>query len=158
MQRPDRPLRIAVLLLIPVAATLGPGCSRVLGPVPMPVVRVQGVIREGARPISGGWVEFMPCGGTVGNLRSARIAADGTFDADRVAVGENAIRVVNDHVQNTPPLKILGTTGSPIRRVIGPESPAKLTIDLRDEALRFQEFLRRRAPTGKIDEAKEEGP
>ncbi len=100
----------------------------------------------------------MPSGGTVGNLRSAKIAADGTFDADRVAVGENAIRVVNEHVENTPYLQILGTTVSPIRQVIGPESPARLLIDLREEALRFQQARRRTVSGGAVAETREENP
>src|SRR5947209_4945853 len=74
------------------AALLPVGCSEELGPVPMPVARVHGVVTEGHRPVAGGWIEFMPVDGTVGNLRSARLEPDGSFAADRVAVGVNAIR------------------------------------------------------------------
>lgn len=148
-----RRLRL-IIRRYPAAAALGvaavvftPGCSRVLGPVPRPVAEVRGRLHEGGRPISGGWIEFMPSGGTIGNLRSARIDADGTFAADRVAIGENAIRVVNAHVDATPYLNIVGQTVSPIRRVIRPDDRATLTIDLRDEALRFHETRRRQAAT-----------
>ncbi len=133
--------------LVVTAALLAPGCSRVFGPVPRPVAQVRGQLHEGGRPISGGWIEFMPSGGTIGNLRSARIDADGKFDADRVAVGENAIRVVNAHVDATPYLNILGHTVSPIRRVIRSDDRAALSIDLRDEALRFHETRRRQVAT-----------
>lgn len=139
---PGHPAAAALILA---AELLAPGCSRVFGPVPKPVTQVRGRLHEGGRPIAGGWIEFMPSGGTIGNLRSARIAADGTFDAVRVAVGENAIRVVNGHVDATPYLVILGQTVSPIRRVIRPDDPSPLSIDLRDEALKFHEMRRRQA-------------
>ncbi|MHB1560430.1 MAG: hypothetical protein ACYC61_23505 [Isosphaeraceae bacterium] len=142
LKGPGRP---AAGALVVAAALLAPGCARVLGPVSKPVAQVRGRLHEGGRPISGGWIEFMPSGGTIGNLRSARIGADGTFDADRVAVGENAIRVVNGHVDDTPYLKILGQTVSPIRRVIRLDDRTPLSIDLRDEALRFHETRRRQA-------------
>lgn len=139
---PGHPTAAALIIAV---VLLAPGCSRVLGPVPKPVTQVRGRLHEGGRPISGGWIEFMPSGGTVGNLRSARIAADGTFDADRVAVGENALRVVNSHVDATPYLHIVGQTVSPIRRVIRPDDRSPLSIDLRDEALHFHETRRRQA-------------
>jgi hypothetical protein len=134
-------------VFVVIAGLLASGCSRVFGPVPRPVAQVRGELHEGGRPISGGWIEFMPSGGTIGNLRSARINADGTFDADHVAVGENAIRVVNAHVDATPYLNIVGQTVSPIRRVIRSDDHATLSIDLRDEALRFHEKRRRQAAT-----------
>src|SRR5207253_905083 len=82
-------------LLILSLGLLVTGCSEELGPVPMRVSRVRGVVREGSRPVSGGWIEFFPVDGTIGNLRSARLRADGSFDADGVAVGVNLIRLVN---------------------------------------------------------------
>ncbi len=71
------------------------GCSEELGPERMPVTRIKGVVREGSRPVSGGWIEFIPVDGTVGNLCSARLGPDGSFDADKVPVGVNLIRLVN---------------------------------------------------------------
>ncbi len=142
LKGPGHPATVALVMA---SVLLAPGCSRVLGPVPKPVAEVRGQIHEGGSPISGGWIEFMPSGGTIGNLRSARVGADGRFEADRVAVGENAIRVVNAHVDATPYLGIVGQTVSPIRRVIRPDDRAPLSIDVRDEALRFHETRRRQA-------------
>ena len=71
----DRNLTIALFrsLTILGLGLLLTGCGEELGPVPMKVVQVRGVVREGARRLSGGWVEFFPVNGTVGNLRSARL-------------------------------------------------------------------------------------
>jgi hypothetical protein len=113
------------------------GCAEELGPVPMPVVRVRGVVREGGHPVSGGWIEFFPVNGTIGNLRSARLRADGSFDADRVAVGENLIRLVNVPIES-PLASRFRSFASPIRRKIPEPGSAPLTIDLFEETVRFQ--------------------
>ena len=76
------------------------------------------MLREGSRPVSGGWIEFFPVEGTVGNLRSARVRADGSFEADGVAVGENLIRLVNAPVELSGATQLFGSFQSPIRRVI----------------------------------------
>jgi len=120
------------------AALFSAGCSEELGPVPMPVARVRGVVTEGHRPLSGGSIEFMPLDGTVGNLRSARLRADGSFDADGVAVGENAIRLVNAPIETPAYQRLFSTFRSPIpiRRVIAAGPSAPLHIDLVEEAIR----------------------
>ena len=117
--------------------------------MPMPVTRVRGVVKEGDRLVTGGWIEFIPADGTVGNLRSARVRADGTFDADGVAVGTNAIRLVNAPIASPsdvplfarlgwaslarteggrlgtkPPALLFIPFASPIRRVIEAGDPA----------------------------------
>ena len=63
------------------------GCSEELGPEHMPVARVKGFVKEGVRPVSEGWIEFIPVDGTVGNLCSARLHADGSFEAEHVRGG-----------------------------------------------------------------------
>src|SRR5438132_13339166 len=90
-----RPFAMPRTLLFVGLGLLSAGCAEELGPVPLRVARVQGVVRERGRPVSGGWIEFVPVDGTVGNLRSARLHQDGSFEADRVAVGTNLIRLVN---------------------------------------------------------------
>jgi hypothetical protein len=148
MNRLDFTRRVAgITVVIGIALSSG-GCADTLGPVPRPVARVRGVVREGDRPVAGGWIEFVPVDGTVGNLRSARIGADGSFDAVGVPVGENAIRLVNERVAKTPYLWLFGEYRSPIRRVI-PANPTDglIRIDLVEEAIRFQE-LRRRGAVG----------
>lgn len=171
-------LRIFRFAAIVGSALLSGGCSEELHPVDMPVTRVRGVVTTGGRPVSGGWIEFIPADGAIGNLRSARIGPDGTFDADRVAVGTNAIRVVDAAIEPTsqivplarvgwavpvreegapkskPPRAVLMIPmGMPIRRVVGAGQSAPLTIDVVAEAIKFQEERTRamagaRTPTG----------
>jgi hypothetical protein len=121
--------------LVVLSATLA-GCREELGPVPLATTRVRGVIREGGRPVTGGWVEFAPVDGTVGNLRVAPIAGDGQFDASQVAVGSNAIAVVHAPIRTNEVRWLLGARGKPIRRVIAPGPSTTLTIDLLAEAYR----------------------
>lgn len=166
MKPHPKPRRALGPALIAGAALLCVGCAEELGPVPMPVARVRGVVREGDRPLRGGWIEFIPTGGTIGNLRSARLAPDGSFDADGVAVGVNAIRVVDAPIEAAahvmlfaqPELKwaaiVRGSDGrvsasaparlfipfsSPIRRAVAAEAAAPLDVDVVAEAVKFRE-------------------
>jgi hypothetical protein len=116
---------------------LAPGCREELGPVRFPTTRVTGVVREGERPVGGGWIEFLPVDGTVGNLRSAPLRPDGSFEADRVAVGTNQVGLVAAPVgsllaQRFHPMR------SPIRRAIPAGPSTTLTIDLIEEAVHHQ--------------------
>jgi hypothetical protein len=111
------------------------GCSEELGPERMEVVRVKGFVKEGIRPVSDGWIEFFPVDGTVGNLCSARIHADGSFEADHVPVGVNLIRLVNTPLSSKGAKQVFGAYTSPIRRTIPPQTKEPLLIDLVDEAL-----------------------
>jgi hypothetical protein len=151
------------IALIVGASTLSAGCSEELGPVSMPVARVSGLVRAGDQPLLGGWIEFIPTDGTVGNLRSARIRPDGTFDANRVAIGTNAIRLVDapiDSIAYLPlfasvrwatlargnggqvgpksPARLFIPFASPIRRVIAADASAPLDVDVVAEAIKFQ--------------------
>jgi hypothetical protein len=121
------------------------GCSRILGPERMPVTRVWGKVTQAGHPVGGGWIEFLPTDGTVGDLRSARLKHDGTFDADRVAVGLNVIRLVNTSIEARGAAKLFGEYTSPIRRTIPERPDGALTIDIVDEAARWQESRMRRA-------------
>lgn len=165
------------IALIVVASALSGGCSEELEPVPMPVARVRGIVRTGDRPLSGGWIEFIPTDGTVGNLRSARVRPDGTFDADRVAIGTNAIRLVDARIDSPAYLPLFASVrwaalgrgdggrvgpnspawlfmpfASPIRRVIAADSQAPIDVDVVAEAIRFQaDRSRARAGTAAAD-------
>src|SRR5512135_3128672 len=113
------------------------GCREELGPVRFPTTRVTGVVREGERPVGGGWIEFLPVDGTIGNLRSAPLRRDGSFEADRVAVGTNQVGLV------APPVGSLlaqrfHSMRSPIRRAIPAGPSTTLTIDLIEEAIHHQ--------------------
>jgi hypothetical protein len=132
-------------LLLATCATL-PGCSEELGPVPLDVTSVRGVVTEGRKPITGGWVEFFPVDGTVGNLRSARLRPDGTFQADRVAVGRNLIRLVNFRSESKSIEHLFGSMQSPIRRVVVKNATEPITIDLFEEAMAYQRS--RQLPSG----------
>jgi hypothetical protein len=124
------------------AALLSSGCGEELGPVAMPVTRVRGVVKQGDRPVSDGWIEFIPVEGTLGNLRSARLGPDGGFDARGVAVGRNAIRLVNARMASARVSQIFSTFSTPIRREIAEDPRAPLKVDLIEEAVRFEEQRR----------------
>ncbi len=128
--------RLALLALLSSA-----GCREELGPVRFRTTRVTGIVRLGSRPVGGGWVEFHPAEGTVGNLRSAPVAPDGTFAVDRVPVGVNQVGFQDIAVD--PALgRIFHPLSSPIRRTI-PEGPsARIEIDLLEEAIRFDKTRR----------------
>jgi hypothetical protein len=121
------------------------GCSEELGPERMPVARVTGVVREGSQPVSGGWIEFFPVDGTVGNLRSARLRADGSFEADHVPVGLNLIRLVNVPLSSPAAKQIFGAYTSPIRRTILAQPTEPLLIDVVDESILLQNSRARRS-------------
>jgi hypothetical protein len=124
-------------------AILAAGCKEELGPERFVTTRVSGVIREGDRPVPGGWIEFLPVGGTVGNQRSARIRPDGKFAADKVPVGENALRLVDAPLEFPANSRLFGAFTTPLRRRIPEGGGDPLTIDLVDEALRFQSTIQR---------------
>jgi hypothetical protein len=83
--------------------------------------------------VSGGWVEFIPIDGAVGDIRSARLNADGRFSATKVARGRNVVRVVYP-----PPSlgvdRVFTQFYSPVRPEI--DGTSFLDIDLVREALR----------------------
>jgi hypothetical protein len=121
------------------ALALAVGCREELGPVSFPTTRVRGVIRQGGRPVGGGWIEFVPLGETVGNFRSAPIARDGTFEATGVAVGTNLIGLVDVSIDPRPGgHRLFLTQKSPIRRAIPPGPETTLEIDLVEEMIRQQ--------------------
>jgi hypothetical protein len=124
---------------------VGLGCGSALGPERFRTVKVTGRIVEGRDPVTGGWIEFIPVDGTPGNQRSARIQDDGSFEADRVAVGENALRLVNARIQLRGGAQLFGAFTTPIRRVISEQQAAPLKLDLIEEAVRFQAMQARPA-------------
>ena len=136
------PPRLAALVAI---VSVCAGCSEELHPVAMPTTRVRGEVTEDHRPVSGGWIEFVPVDGTVGNLRSARLGPDGRFDSDGVAVGTNLIRLVNARIGTRPYRGIFSTFTSTIRRDVGGSTPATIRIDLVEETIKFQEDRSRSA-------------
>jgi len=128
---------VPVLFLL-LLGVLTPGCSEELGPERFPTTRVAGVIVEGGRPVAGGWIEFIPIEGTVGDARSVRLGKDGSFQADRVAIGANVIRLVNAPIKMPGGATLFSQFSTPVRRRIPPEPDGPLTIDLLEEAMRYQ--------------------
>jgi hypothetical protein len=113
------------------------GCSEELGRDPFVTTRVMGTVRVGTRPLTGGWVEFLPFDGAVGNLRSAPIGRDGRFELDEVALGTNAVGIVGAPLEPRYRWKF-NALQTPIRRVIPAGHPAVLDIDLAVEYVRWE--------------------
>ncbi len=111
------------------------GCQEELRPVARPTASVSGRILLGEQPIEAGWVEFLPVDGTVGNLRSARLGPDGSFQAEGVAVGTNALRVVG--VPLPASLYDLFSQRYVLRRTMPEAGRRDLDIDLLEESLPF---------------------
>ncbi len=137
--RPDRStLRILVLVIAPILTTLaGNGCREELGPEHFPSTSLSGVVVEGKDPVRGGWIEFIPIDGALGDVRSTRIGADGSFRADRVPIGPCAIRIVNAQIQTRGAAEFFSQLNSPIRRVIAAGSHEPIKLDLIEEMVQF---------------------
>jgi hypothetical protein len=110
----------------------------------MPVTHVTGRVTEAGRPVGGGWIEFFPVDGCVGNLRSARLKSDGSFDADKVAVGLNLIRLINTNMTSSDATRKFGQYISPIRRTIPARPTGPVLIDLYAELLQDKNTQPRR--------------
>jgi hypothetical protein len=126
------------LLVAAVLALFVSGCSQELGPVRFATTTVSGSVVEGKQKVTGGWIEFIPVEGTVGDLRSARIQTDGTFRATRVAVGQNALRIVSAPLALRGAAQLFGRFNTPVRRHIPEQPEGALRVDLFEEAVRYQ--------------------
>lgn len=107
----------------------------------MKTTTVAGRVHLRDRPITDGWVEIVPVSGTVGVLRSAKLGADGRFAAEKVPVGEVAIRMAGFRYEPSGDRGLdnfLFMCGRQplIRKAIKPGIP--IDINLRDEALAFE--------------------
>lgn len=133
-----RPHRPALWWCIPaLIGWLTAGCSEELGPVPLKTTRVSGVVSVGGKRLRGGWVEFIPTQGTVGNLCSAPLGPDGTFVARRVAVGRNAIGFVGTPLDPAASAAF-HPFATPITRAIPGGASTSLELDLVEEGYRYQ--------------------
>lgn len=124
---------------------LNSGCREELGPEQFETTQVSGIIRISGRSVPKdwkGWIEFVPVDGTVGKLRSAPIRPDGSFEADRVAVGWNQIGLVNVPVHPDQARKF-HPFSSPIRRMI-PHGRSEIEIDLYVEEIKDQKAALKR--------------
>lgn len=127
------------------AMLLFAGCSEELGPEKFNTTTLSGKLVSVNGPITKGWVELMPTDGAMGNLTTARIRPDGTFQFDRAPVGHVAIALIAIPAENLrTPLGIVPTLlfqmgTSPIRRTI-PDTPNfVMDLDLTVEAVRYAE-------------------
>jgi hypothetical protein len=129
------PSRCRWLAALGALALAAGGCGNELGPERMPTTRVVGRVHIRGEPVGPGWIEFNPVDGTIGLLRVAPIAPDGTFVANRVALGRNAIQVA--HARNLPPaFRDFGRIAL-VRREVSETPATRIDIDLQDELLRL---------------------
>jgi hypothetical protein len=146
-----RPSSASLGLLACLAFSMASGCSEELGPERPSTARVEGTITVGGRPVTSGWIEFIPVEGTEGNLRTARISSDGSFSADRVPVGRVAVAFTNLRIPPIP--TTLGPVdarsfrffNTPIRKSIRSGPKTSLDLDLAAEAYALQK-LRQELP------------
>jgi hypothetical protein len=131
------------------------GCRDVLGPEKMPVASVDGKVSQRGKPVTRGWIEFIPVDGTVGRMRSARLRPDGTFHATKVPVGLNLIRLVNVDVDSVRVRHTFGVFSSPIRRTIAQNVNLPVNIDVIDEYVKSTQPPPREKP-GQSPEARGE--
>ena len=122
---------------IAILAALAGGCKEELGPEQFKTTRVTGFVHEGIHPVGGGWIEFAPVGGTTGDIRSAPLRPDGTFDAGKVPVGRNVVGFVQSNINMPGGKAFFHTFRSPIRRDIPANSTVRLDINLLEEAIRY---------------------
>lgn len=139
---PPKPLGTSTLFFA-VSALCLCGCAEELGPEKMVTTRVSGVVLEAGRPVTGGWIEFIPVDGTVGKMRSAPLNKDGTFEADKVPVGVNRIGLVGSPVKMPGWRRFFDSLNSVIRKPIPAQPVSGLKIDLYEELARFQSEMPR---------------
>jgi hypothetical protein len=121
-----------------VGLSVAHGCREELGPDRFPTASVAGVVLQAGEPVPGGWVEFQPIDGAVGNFRSARIGPDGAFQRGGVAIGLNRIRLVDIPGLSPTVAAILYNRANIVRKI--PREPAEpIRIDLMEELARLQE-------------------
>lgn len=138
--------RLSWCMVVAACATAA-GCAEELGPEVMATTSVHGTVKQSDMPVRGGWIEFIPADGTVGDQRSARINPDGSFAADRVPVGPVAIRLMDVTIVPPFPLepraarRTFGSYPPAIRRVI-PKQPSTLNLELIDELIAHQARLK----------------
>ncbi len=128
--------RLRLPLVILAAASLV-GCRDALGPEAIPTAEISGVVLMSGEPLGKGWVEFHPIDGARGDIRSARINPDGSFRADRVAIGPNVIKLIDAPIK-PPSAALLFSRASPIRRTIPAKPEEPIRIDVFQELLRYQ--------------------
>lgn len=117
-------------------ASFTTGCAEELGPPARETTRVSGVVREGSTAVGGGWIEFLPTLGTVGNMRSAPIDRNGRFEAKGVAVGLNRIGFTGAPIKIPGWRRYFDPLRSEVVRPIPPGRTDNLTIDLYAELAR----------------------
>jgi len=135
------PLRLRQFLTLTSAAVglaVSAGCRDELGPETFPITSVSGVILNSGAPASGGWVEFQPIDGTVGEFRSARIQPDGSFRREGVAIGRNRVRLV-DIPGLSPTVAAVLYNRVNIVRTIPREPGEPLRIDFVEDLARMQD-------------------
>ncbi len=130
VRRRDLWLRAIVACFLAVCSV---GCHDALGPEKMVTTTVLGSVKLAGKPLSRGWIEFIPVDGTVGRMRSARIQKDGSFHATKVPVGLNLIRFVNADIENDDLRRGMGSFASPIRRTLTEKFDGRLDIDVFEE-------------------------
>lgn len=122
---------------------LAGGCQGITLPDPpfsFDRVTVEGKITVDGRPLSPGWVTFLPIEGTVGRPAIGRVRADGSYVARGVPVGRLQVRVqaprglsaaiVRTRREAAGRIGLVGGNASPLVLETSKDTPGRFDFDV----------------------------
>lgn len=121
--------RLPVMALF-LAASLA-GCSEEQPDPAFPHVSVHGKISRGGKPLTSGWVEFVPVDGGQGTFRSGAITPDGSYRITDLGPGLHGVRIIVPRDKSFFPFDQFF---SPIRRTLSSEASQQFDLDLSAES------------------------
>lgn len=121
--------RVPVMVLF-LAASLS-GCSEERPDPAFPYVAVHGQISRDGKPVSSGWIEYVPVDGGQGTFRSGPITQDGSYRITGLGPGLHGVRVIVPRDKSFFPFDQFF---SPIRRTLGTEASQEFDLNLSEES------------------------
>ena len=107
------------------------GCSEEMPGTRFPLANVQGKVVRDGKPLTNGWVEYVPVDGGKGVFRSGPIELDGMYQMTGLGPGLHVVRVVVPRDKSIFPFDQFF---SPIRRTLTSDSVQTYDINLNEES------------------------